>query len=515
MTDSTAIPPVIPPAAQAAPAAAPGTWFGHPRGLATLFFTEMWERFSYYGMRALLVLYMTAAAGAGGLGLSQEHSGAVYGLFTAGAYLSALPGGWVADRVLGARRSVIWGGLGIALGNFLLVVPHSTVAFYIGLVVIAFGTGFLKPNASCLVGELYRNDSGSRRDAGFSIYYVGINVGALLAPFVIGTVGETAGYRWGFLLVGIAMIAGVVQYRFTAHWLGDAGLHPHPAPQAQQRRARWLFAAASVALALVVAAAALGLVRLDAVRLASLAGLFMLLLALFFFGSVLLVRSLTAAEKKRIAVIAVFFVCSALFWAGYEQAGTSLNIFARDYTDRSFLGSLFPSGEHPVSWYQAPQAVFVLSFAPLFAWIWLRLGARGADPSPPAKFGLGLLQLGASFLVMMLAAQIVLHTGHRVLPWWLIFTYLLQTTGELFLSPIGLSNVTKLAPARYSGQMMGTWFLGMALGNLMAGLIGGEVGGSIAELPHQFLQMALVAGVSGAVTLAIARPLKRWIGGVA
>jgi proton-dependent oligopeptide transporter, POT family len=490
------------------------TWLGHPRGLATLFFTEMWERFSYYGMRALLVLYMTAAATAGGLGMNEERSGAVYGLFTAGAYLCALPGGWVADRVLGARRSVFWGGVLIAAGNLLLVVPHSIVAFYLGLTVIALGTGMLKPNASCLVGELYQGDSGSRRDAAFSIYYVGINVGALLAPFVIGTVGETAGYRWGFLLVGIAMMLGLVQYRATGHWLGDKGLRPHPASAAQGLRALRLFRAGVVLIAALAAAMALGFVRADAVRMASLAGVIMLGLALFFFGSVLLSRGLTAAEKKRVVVIAVFFVCSALFWAGYEQAGTSLNIFARDYTDRSFLGSWFPSGQHPVSWYQAPQAVFVLSFAPLFAWLWLRLGARGADPSAPGKFGLGLLQLAASFLLMMLASQLVLHSGHRVLPWWLILTYLLQTTGELFLSPIGLSNVTKLAPARFGGQMMGTWFLGMALGNLAAGLIGGEVGGSITDMPHQFLQMALVAGVSGVVTLAIARPLKHWMGGV-
>jgi POT family proton-dependent oligopeptide transporter len=233
--------------------------------------------------------------------------------------------------------------------------------------------------------------------------------------------------------------------------------------------------------------------------------------AVVFFGSLFLSGSLTAAEKKSVAVIAIFFLCAALFWAGYEQAGSTLNLFARDQTDRSFLGSWFASGQHPVSWYQAGQSVGVLLFAPLFAWIWVSLGRRGRDPSASTKFGLGLLQLGLSFAVMMVAAQLVLRNGARVLPGWLITTYLLQTTGELCLSPIGLSNVTKLAPARYGSQMMGTWFLGAAIGNLAAGLIGGAIGSGVADMPAQFLRMALVGGIGGCIMLAIARPLRSWV----
>ena len=491
--------------------AATATWMGHPRGLATLFFTEMWERFSFYGMRALLLLYMTAAASAGGLGLSDRQGGAVYGLYTAAAYLSCLPGGWIADRLLGARRSVFWGGVLISLGNFALAVPAGMAVFYLGLLLISLGTGMLKTNCSSLVGELYKGESGSRRDAAFSIYYVGINLGAM-SPLIVGTIGETVGFRWGFLASGIGMVLGLIQYHLSGKWLGDAGLTPHPAPPRERQRAQRILQGSLVLLGLIVLLAMLGLVRMDVVQLAGATGAAMIAIAIAFFGSVLLFGRLSSAEKKSVAVIAIFFVCAALFWAGYEQAGSTLNLFARDHTDRSFLGSLFPSGEHPVSWYQIAQAIFVLVFAPVFAWIWVSLGRRGRDPSAGAKFGLGLLQLGMSFLVMMVAAQIVLRTGHRVLPGWLIFTYLLQTTGELCLSPIGLSNVTKLAPRRYSSQMMGTWFLGAAIGNLAAGLIGGEVASGLADMPAQFLRMAMVGAVSGCIMLLLARPVRAWMG---
>jgi proton-dependent oligopeptide transporter, POT family len=491
--------------------AASGTWLGHPRGLATLFFTEMWERFSYYGMRALLLLYMTVALKAGGLGMSDAQGGAIYGLFTAAAYLANLPAGWIADRILGQRKSVFWGGVLISLGNFTLALPAGMITFYMGLLIICLGTGMLKTNCSTLVGALYKGDSGSRRDAAFSIYYVGINLGAL-SPLVVGTIGETVGYRWGFLVGGIGMLLGLTQYHLTGKWLGAAGLAPHPAAPREQQRARRLLTAALVALGVLVLLAIFGALPIGVVPLANATGAAMIALAIVFFGNVLLFGKLSPAEKKSVAVIAIFFVCAAVFWAGYEQAGSTLNLFARDHTDRSFLGSWFASGQHPVSWYQIAQAVFVLSLAPVFAWIWISLGKRGRDPSAGTKFGLGLLQLGLSFLVMMVAAQTVLRTGHRVLPTWLIVTYLLQTTGEMCLSPIGLSNVTKLAPARYSAQMMGTWFLGAAIGNLAAGLIGGEIGSDLADMPAQFARMALIGGVSGFIMLALARPVRAWMG---
>jgi proton-dependent oligopeptide transporter, POT family len=492
-------------------AATRATWLGHPRGLATLFFTEMWERFSYYGMRALLLLYMTAALKAGGLGMSDVQGGAIYGLFTAAAYLANLPAGWIADRVLGQRKSVFWGGVLISVGNFTLALPAGLTTFYLGLLTICLGTGMLKTNCSTLVGALYQGDSGSRRDAAFSIYYVGINLGAL-SPLIVGTIGETVGYRWGFLVGGIGMVLGLIQYQLSGKWLGQAGLAPHPAAPRERKRAQRLLTSALAALAVLVLLVMFGVLPISIVQLANVTGAVMIALAIAFFGNVLLFGKLAPAEKKSVAVIAIFFICAAVFWAGYEQAGSTLNLFARDHTDRSFLGSWFASGEHPVSWYQIAQAVFVLSLAPVFAWIWISLGKRGRDPSAGAKFGLGLLQLGLSFLVMMVAAQTVLHTGHRVLPLWLIVTYLLQTTGEMCLSPIGLSNVTKLAPARYSAQMMGTWFLGAAIGNLAAGLIGGEIGADLADMPAQFLRMALVGGASGCIMLALARPVRAWMG---
>ncbi len=310
------------------------------------------------------------------------------------------------------------------------------------------------------------------------------------------------------------MILGLIQYRFTGHWLGDAGQSPQPATLPQRMRSKRLLTGSLVLLGVLVVIGASGLLHVSVLLLAKGAGAVMVAVAVVFFGSLLLSGLLSATEKKAVAVIAIFFVCAAVFWAGYEQAGSTFNLFARDHTDRSFLGSWFASGQHPVSWYQAAQAIFVLLFAPVFAWLWVTLGARGRDPSAGAKFGLGLLQLGMSFAVMMAAATIVLRTGHPVLPGWLILTYLLQTTGELCLSPIGLSNVTKLAPSRYTSQMMGTWFMGAAIGNLAAGVIGGEIGSGVADMPAQFLRMALIGIVSGGVMLLLARPVRAWMGAV-
>lgn len=487
------------------------TWLGHPRGLATLFFTEMWERFTYYGMRAILVFFLAAAATEAnpGLGLTREEAGAIYGLYTGAVYLFSLPGGWIADRLIGGRRAVFWGGLFISAGNLTLAIPGPAGLFFLGLAIIVVGVGLLKPNVSALVGTLYEGGREARRDAGFSIFYMGINLGAAIAPFVVGTIGENWSWRLGFGAAGVFMLGGVLQYKLTEHHLGSGGLAPtgDPAGRGRAWRQLGLGAAALVALAVVLAS---GLVPVGPNDLARLAGAAMAAVAIGFFGYMLLFADLTRAERGRVAVIALLFLSSATFWAGFEQAATSLNLFAQDYTDRAFLGAWFPSGEHPASWYQAANPVYIILFAPFFAALWIWLGRRNLDPSAPAKFGLGLAQMGLGFIVVMLAAELCVKTGAKVAPSWLLLTYLLHTTGELCVAPVGMSNVTRLAPPRYVGQLMGTWFLGLAVGNLAAGLIGGHVGGSdIRDMPGQFLGVALLGLGAGALMLLISRPVKK------
>jgi POT family proton-dependent oligopeptide transporter len=501
----------------APPAAAPQREFlGHPRGLATLFMAEFFERFTYYGMRALLVLFLVAATNAAnpGFGIDRTSAGAVYGLYTGAVFLGSLPGGWIADRLIGQRNAVFWGGVIIMIGNFILAIPAAPAVFYLGLAVIVVGVGLLKPNVSALVGALYEGQPGARRDAGFSIFYMGINAGAFLAPLVAGTIGEAWNWRGGFFCAGLFMGIGVVQFKLTQHYLGDAGYAPKIS--ALERKRGWqIVGFASVILVALGALLFTGVIPVQITRLAQAFGSAMIALAVLFFGYILLFAKLERVERKRVAVIAIFFLCAAIFWAGFEQQATSFNLFAVDFTDRSWIGSWFPEGVHPASWYQSANPIFIILFAPFFAWLWIALGKRNLDPSAPAKFGLGLVLLGVGFLVMMWAAELIVSTGGKVAPTWLLMAYLLHTFGELCLSPVGLSNVTKLAPPKFVGQMMGTWFLGSAVGNLFAGLIGGHIASSTAEaLPGQFMQMILVGGGAGLVMLALSRPIRNWMGGV-
>jgi|APCry1669189534_1035231.scaffolds.fasta_scaffold19083_2 POT family proton-dependent oligopeptide transporter len=486
-------------------------FFGHPRGLATLFFTELFERFSFYGMRALLVLFLTASLAEGGLGVNNKTAGAIYGIYTGAVYLFALPGGWVADRVLGQRNSVWYGGIMIALGHFMMA---STLIemFYLGLLMIALGTGLLKPNISAIVGDLYRDQPDARRDAGFSLFYMGINLGGALAPLVSGTIGETLGYHWGFLTAGVAMLIGLIQYRLTSHHLGEAGLLPKPGVPTEQLRNRVLLSVGVSLLIFAVAAVWTGWIKISADQVANAMGQLMVVCAIGFFGSVLLFGRLDGAEKKRVLVIIVFFLCAALFWAGFEQAATTFNLFARDLTDRSLFGSWFEGHQHPTSWYQTINSLYIILLSPFFAWLWITLGKRHLDPSAPLKFGFGLILLGLGFAVLILASQLIISTGGKVGPQWLLLTYLLHTVGELCLSPIGLSNVTKLAPPRFAGQMMGTWFLGAAMGNLVAGLIGGEIGSDVATMPREFTHMTLIGVGAGGIVLLASPLLRRWMG---
>ena len=479
---------------------------GQPIGLANLFLTEMWERFTFYGMRAILVLFLVDQVASGGLGIDDKTATAIYGLYTAAVYLVALPGGYIADRVIGAQRAVLAGGVLITLGNVMLGLAGGATAFYIGLIVIIAGVGLLKPNISAIVAGLYP-EGGARRDAGFTIFYMGINLGAFIAPLIVAPVAATYGWSAGFLCAAAGMALGVVQFLSTRHWLAGAGAAPAlPPGQAPD----WKPTIVGVVVAIAcVAALALGVVEVSPVMLARATGAAIALMALLYFAWILLFGGLDPVEKKRVGAIIVLFIACAAFWSGFEQAGSSLNLFAERYTDR-----LVGSWEIPSGIFQSLNPVFILLFAPVFSALWVALARRNLDPSAPVKFALGLIIMGSGFLVMVQAAHLVAG-GMKAAPYWLVLTYMLHTMGELCLSPVGLSNITKLAPARYVGQMMGIWFLATSLGNLAAGLIAGEFDAeNVAAMPGQYLHIVAFAVGVGILTLLLSGPVKRWMGGV-
>ena len=488
------------------------SFFGHPRGLSTLFFTEMWERFSYYGIRPLLVLFMSAAILDGGFGFDRSAASAIVGIYAACVYLASLPGGWIADRWLGLRRAIWWGGVLIAVGHVCIALSSvfAHTAFFLGLVFIVLGTGLLKPNISAAVGDLYP-EGGSRRDAGYSIYYMGINIGALLAPLITGLLGERVGWHFGFGAAGIGMLLGLVTFRLrAADTLGNIGLAPATGPEEQQRVK--LMTGIGVALIfLVVVLATVGVLRIDPVSVAEKMSMVMLAMALLYFAYLFFAAKLTGHEKKGVAVIVVLFIFATIFWAAFEQAPTSLNLFARDFTDRNLLG-----WEVPTLWLQSANSFFVVTLAPVFAWLWVSLGRRGLELSSPAKFSFGLLLAGLGFLVMVGAANRVIAGGGdaiKVSMLWLVLSYFLQTLGELSLSPVGLSSMTKLAPKKFVGQMMGVWFMASALGNLIAGLVGGHVDPeNLQQMPQLFQRTAFSLFIAAAVLGVMVVPIRRMMG---
>ncbi len=488
--------------------------FGHPRGLMTLFFTEMWERFSYYGMRALLVLFMADQVMNGGMGLDDRSATAIYGIYTALVYVVALPGGWMADRLLGAQRAVFVGGSIIMCGHFVLAIP-STYAFFIGLLLVIAGTGLLKPNVSAVVGELYPQGD-PRRDGGFSIFYMGINLGAAFGPLICGTLAQSPnyGWHWGFAAAGVGMLFGLIQFRMTRHYLGTAGLHPSSsgdaAVDAQNRKKGWMMVGIAVAAIVIFVAIALsGTIALNPVTISQQTTYVIIGMSVLFFGYVLLLGGLTSDEKQRTVALIILLMGCAMFWSGFEQAGSSLTFFADRYTQLEFSWFSIPS-----TWFQSVNAIFIIMFAPVFAWLWVALARRNLNPSSPAKFGFGLILLAAGFLVMVGASSIV-ASGDKAMPTWLIMTYLLHTFGELALSPVGLSVTTKLAPRRYVGQMMGMWFMASALGNLIAGQIAGEFDAeNIAAFPDQYMQIVMTAGGAGLILLLFSKRVKKLMHGV-
>ncbi|MGH7571687.1 MAG: peptide MFS transporter [Gemmatimonadota bacterium] len=497
------------PRAAAARLSSDRKWFGHPRGLATLFFTEMWERFSYYGMRALLILFMTAAVTGEnpGLGFDVDKAAAIYGLYTAMVYLLALPGGWVADNLWGLRKSVFVGGCIIAAGHFSMAVPRIET-FYLGLMLITIGTGLLKPNISAIVGDLYP-EGGARRDAGYSVYYMGINLGGFLGPILCGYFGEGMNWHLGFSLAGIGMVAGLIQYRRGLHHLGDAGKLDLGDPGALARKSRGFYLTMAGVGAVIVLAVLLvrsGVLAIPLTTVARSLGVVIVGLTVLYFVYLLVAGGHTTMEKRRLGVIFWLFLLAALFWSGFEQAGSSLNLFAEGLTDRVMLG-----WEMPASWLQSVNSFFIVILAPLFGTLWVWLANRRSNPSIPVKFGLGLLGLAMGFFVIAWGAANA-TPGNPASPAWLVVMYFLHTCGELALSPVGLSSMTKLAPRNRVGQMMGVWFVASALGNLIAGLVAGTLGTlGPADL---FRTVAMITGGVGLFALVVSPAIKRLMGNV-
>jgi len=446
-------------------------FFGHPRGLSTLFFTEMWERFSYYGMRALLTLYMTKSVVDGGLGFDEAYSGVIYATYTSSVWYLPLVGGWLADKFLGARRAVLIGGIIIACGHYSMAFD-SKPTFYAALILIAFGTGLLKPNISAMVGQLYSPDD-KRRDAGFSIFYMGINLGAFISPFVTGFLAQGAFFKrviisiglnpahswhWGFAAAGVGMTIGVIQYVLGGSRLRDAGLKPTKTAEQTGETTKKSFDLITSVLSVVGAllGATFGY-RYDAgwisVPFWTVCGYFVGYLG----GTT---RLLKGDELRRVLVIFILVLFSIIFWMTYEQAGSSLTLFADRLTVKTIFG-----WEYPSSWFQSVPAIFVIILAPVFAYIWQRMGDR--QPSSPAKFAFGLFFAGIAFVVITFAAR--LTGAGPVSPLWLVVVYFIQTVGEMCLSPVGLSTVTRLSPARMVGLMMGVWFLSISVGSYIAG----------------------------------------------
>lgn len=561
-------------------------FFGHPAGLFTLFFTEMWERFSYYGMRAILVLFMTAelAERNPGMGMSTLEAGAIYGLYTSAVYLLTLPGGWLADNIFGQRKTIWYGGIVIMFGHLSLAIPGD-MTFYMGLVLVALGTGLLKANISTIVGDLYP-ESGARRDAGFSIFYMGINIGSFAGQMLVGYLGEQINWHWGFGAAAVGMFLGLVVYRATApRYLGDIGIVPKAREAKLEDQVLGKGAPTSKTLPLILLTAIVlfiatlhftGAVDLTSVvGLAQAMGYAIVAIAASYFIYVLVAGGLDKVQKRKVYVIICLFIGAALFWSGFEQAGSSLNLFAERHTLRNFgpatipdfiaigaglftfavlgiiwynkifknqtlitvlkgitavvgvgiavfawwmINSISEGWEMPASWLQSVNPMFIIIFAPIIGALWVKLAARNMSPSAPLKFGFGLILLGLGFLTMVFASRVVvadMPDAVRVSTLWLVMTYFLHTIGELTLSPIGLSMTTKLAPKKFAGQMMGIWFIGAALGNLIAGLFAGNFDeDNVQQMPDLFITVVMVSVGSGLLFVVFSKQVKKWMGGV-
>ncbi|MEV4253486.1 peptide MFS transporter [Spirillospora sp. NPDC049652] len=477
------------------------TFFGHPWGLATLFFTEMWERFSFYGLRAILVLFLIAPPSDSGLGMAEGTAKALLGVYMAMVYFVALPGGWIADRILGARRAVLVGAVVIMLGHVSMAIPGGAGFVYLGLVLIILGTGLLKPNISTMVGKLYVGEDSARRDSAFSLFYMGINIGSL-APFLVGYLGQNINWHLGFGAAAVGMALGIVQYVLGGKHLRGVGERPghRLTPQERSRFLRIAGVVVAAAAVLVVVAAVTGTLTVDAVTVAL--TVLAIVVPVVYFGYMFRSHEVSADERVKLRAYVWLFLAAALFWMIFDQAAGPLNIFANDNVDLNVFG-----WHMPASWTQNINPILVISFSAVFAWLWLRLGDR---VSTGMKFGFALIMSGLSFVVMSFASHATHGGTVKVSLLWLIAVYLLQTLGELSLSPVGLSVTTRLAPTAFASQMMGLWFLATAAGD--------AVGGQVARLQHTwgdvryFLVLGVFSVLAGVLLFLFVRSLRRLMG---
>jgi POT family proton-dependent oligopeptide transporter len=479
-----------------------------PRGLYVLCFAELWERFSFYGMRALLVLYLTKE-----LLFSDAQAYGIYGAYGAWVYTTPVIGGWLADRWLGYQRAIILGAILMALGHFSLAVAHP-MFFYTALALLIAGNGLFKPNISSLVGKLYARDD-PRRDPGFTIFYMGINIGAFLAPLACGFVGETFGWHYGFGLAGVGMLTGLAGFLVGRHHFASVGLPPHGDASLRQRVLKTATVSHTIYLAIVLSVPILGLLMLHN-QLTSWMLIMMGLATLTWLLYV--VHASPGAERRRLLVILILTAFSVTFWSFFEQAGSSINLFTDRNIDRTIFGL-----EIPASVFQAVNPMFIILMAPAFSALWLTLANRRCEPSTPFKFALGILLLGAGFAVFGLGASVAGADGKTSLG-WLLLGYLLITAGELSLSPVGLSMVTRLAPTSLVGALMGVWFLSAAFAHYIAALIAKLTSAPntahiTALAPTQtiglygdvFAQIAVTAAIVGGVLLLITPRLRVWM----
>jgi len=480
------------------------SFFGHPKGLQTLFMTEMWERMSYYGMRGILVLFMTAMLQEGGLGLTTVTATAIYGLYTSSVYFMGLPGGWIADRLIGGKKAIWYGGIVIMCGHIVLAIPNES-SFFVGLILVALGTGLLKPNITAVVGQLYGSED-ERRDAGYAIYYMGINIGSLIGYFVCGYLMESAGWHYAFGAAAVGMGLGLTQFYLTHRNLPEVSDKPSVHISASGRKKSWsIIGIFLIALAVVTALTLAGTISIDAVSLAEKTAIALSILFVVYFGFIYFFGKLDPTEKKGMWALLLICIASACFWSGFEQAGSSLNLFARDYTDR-----MISTFEIPTAWFQSVNSFFIIVLTPFFAAFWVKLGKRMVTPGYGLKTAFGLIIMGSGFIVMVFAAHIAAGGGKSA-AFFLILTYFLHTVGELCLSPIALSAVSKLSPRRYMGQMMGLFIFTYSIGSIIAGLLaGGFDPDNVSEMPSLFQFIATFSIGVGAVVLLIGMFSRKW-----